>query len=150
MIEELRPFQWGFWYMPRYSYAIWGASLGSWASWIISSTAATTSLTSYLIFAACVLAGILIGFAVGGFFVRKARLEIWLTRDDFPVGYWRFSANEVVTATIAILGLIAAIVFGVTAHKDAQKDEGGAKSSPAASRLCASPSSSPASARKAF
>lgn len=135
LIEELRPFKWGIWYFPRFSYAIWGGTFGSWVSLILNFTVATTSPFSYAVLAACVLAFTLIGFSVGGFIVRKARLEIWLTRDDFPVGYWRLSANEVVTATIAILGLIAAIIFGVTAHKDAQKDEGGGKSAPAASRL---------------
>ncbi|MFE7839129.1 hypothetical protein ACFU53_24680 [Streptomyces sp. NPDC057474] len=130
LLDELRPFKWGFWYLPRYSYVIWCASLGSWASLIINNVLPSDSPADYLVLAACVAASAFIGFAVSGFIVRKARLEIWLTRDDFPEGYWRFSASEATTAAIAILGLIVAVIFGVTAHKDAQKDEGVGKSMP--------------------
>ncbi|WP_420076633.1 hypothetical protein ACOAKG_20990 [Streptomyces sp. JL3001] len=57
-------------------------------------------------------------------------MNIWISRDEFPADFWRFTANEIVTAVIALLTLAAAIAFGVIAHKDAQKSEGGDKSAP--------------------
>ncbi|MFH9333075.1 hypothetical protein ACH4KU_29335 [Streptomyces althioticus] len=72
---------------------------------------------------ASILAGALVGFVVGGFIARKAKIEIWISRDDDPGPFWRLSAGEVVTSLLALASLIAAIIFGVVTHKDAKDDE---------------------------
>jgi hypothetical protein len=133
LLEEARPFKKGIWYAPRWAMASWGTSFGLWVSWLASFAITGDLPDSYAVVIASVVAGAIMGYAFGGALARRRKVEIWISRDDFPAPFWRFTANEVVTAVIALLTLAAAITFGVIAHKDAQKDEGGAKSAPVVS-----------------
>ncbi|MFF7171862.1 hypothetical protein [Streptomyces pseudovenezuelae] len=120
LIDETRPFKWGVWYLPRFVFVTWGFSLGLTLSWLVSLAVIQKLPNNYYVLAASLVAGGLLGFVAGGVITRKAKVELWLTRDESPAGYWRFSANEIVTIVISVLALVSAIAFGFIAHRDAQ------------------------------
>ncbi|MGW3339658.1 hypothetical protein ACWDCL_19520 [Streptomyces sp. NPDC001009] len=114
LIEDARPRKFGIWYSPRWSFATWGACLAQvsvslFSSWVLSVVSA--------------VAGAVFGYAMGGVIRRMVKTEIHLTRDSLPASYWRFTANEVITAVIALIAIAVAATFGFVAHKDAQKDD---------------------------
>ena len=123
LLEESRPLKRAFWYVPRWVLALWGVSTGIWVSWMVSLVVTGGLPHGWDVLAISAAAGALAGVAAGGFVSRRVRVEIWVNRDDFPAPFWRLNAGEMVSTAIALLGLVAAIVFGVITHKDAQKDD---------------------------
>jgi hypothetical protein len=123
LIEEVRPFKWPIWYGPRWTFVLMGISLGSWGALSASLITDATLLRDIAVFLLCVIAGAFVGFAGGSAIARKAKVEVWLERDDFPTSFWRFTAHEVISSVIALLALIATVVFGLVTHGDAQKSK---------------------------
>ncbi|MEV7981676.1 hypothetical protein [Streptomyces sp. NPDC086519] len=113
LLKEARPRKWWIWYAPRAAWTSWGASLAL----LISSFFHSTPLSVL-----SAVAGMACGFTIGSILKRILRVEIWLTRDDFTLSYWRFTANEVVTSIIALIAIAVAVIFGFIAHKDTQKE----------------------------
>jgi hypothetical protein len=111
LFEEARPREWGFWYAPRWAFAGWGVSVALICMGFFNSLQLT---------ALGALAGMACGFAIGSTLRRILKVEIFLTRDELPSSYWRFTANEIVTAVIALLAILVAVVFGVITHKDSK------------------------------
>ncbi|MFE0327948.1 hypothetical protein ACFW08_14365 [Streptomyces sp. NPDC058960] len=122
LIEDTRPFKWPIWYMPTWSFAGYGSSLTLWIALISSFAFTGSGPTSMLTPIATGIVGVIGGLAVGRGISRHAKVEIWLKRDDLPRSFWRLSANEIITAVIAILSLLAVIIFGVITHNDAKAD----------------------------
>ncbi|BDD73165.1 hypothetical protein JCM4020_37850 [Streptomyces coelicolor] len=115
LFEEARPRKWGFWYSPRWIFAAWGVSFA------LIFTALFDSLPLTVLI---VLAGLACGFAIGSVLRRILKVEIFLTQDELASSYWRFTANEIVTAAIALLAIVVAVIFGVIAHNDSQDGAG--------------------------
>ncbi|MEU0036853.1 hypothetical protein [Streptomyces sp. NPDC006333] len=113
LLQEARPRKWGIWFAPRLAWVGWGASLA---------LLLTTFFNSLSLSILGAVAGVACGFAVGGILRRILKVEICLTRNELPSSYWRFTANEVVTAVIALAAIAVAVIFGVIAHKDSQKE----------------------------
>ncbi|MEV8399566.1 hypothetical protein ACWGCP_11160 [Streptomyces niveus] len=116
LLEDARPRKLGIWYVPRWTFASWGGCLAS---------LGVTFFGSLTLWILSTVAGAVFGYALGGVVGRTLKTEIHLTQDALSASYWRFTANEVITAVIALLAIAVAVIFGVTAHKDARKDDSG-------------------------
>ncbi|MFF7752295.1 hypothetical protein ACFZCP_24260 [Streptomyces sp. NPDC007971] len=132
LIRDTRPFKREFWYGPSWSFASWGVSFASLATPITMWLTTGSTKAELVVSIAAWVTGGFMGLIVGRTVSRARKAEFWIRRDELPERYWKFTANETLAAVIAILTLVATIIFGVVTHNDAKKDS---KSSPPAAYL---------------
>lgn len=127
LIEDFRPFKWEIWYIPRFSYVALGSAAGS-SVYTIGNLVIPKDTFSPTSDAAFLIAAILLGMTVfglaGNVITKKSKTQIWPKHDEIPRGWMHLNAGEVLSVMIAILAIMATIIFGTIAHSDTKKNGG--------------------------